>query len=217
MDLEQARFNMIEQQIRPWEVLDEAVLGLLQRVPREEYVPEVYRNMAFMDIEIPLGQGEAMLSPKMEARLLQELKLKPSDKVLEVGTGSGYMTALLASQAGHVHSVEIIPEFTAAAQQKLTAHGFRNLTLEVGDAACGWPQHAPYDVILLTGSVPVLAAAWFAQLKPGGRLIALVGVAPAMAARRINVLEPGVQISQDLFETNVRALKNAPQPEQFVF
>lgn len=217
MDLEQARFNMIEQQIRPWEVLDEAVLGLLQRVRREEYVPEGYRNMAFMDIELPLGHGETMLSPKMEARLLQELKLKPSDKVLEVGTGSGYMTALLASQAGHVHSVEIIPEFKAAAQQKLTAHGFHNVTLEVGDAACGWPSHAPYDVILLTGSVPVLAESWLAQLKPGGRLIALVGVAPAMAARRISVLEPGVQIAQDLFETNVRPLKNAPQPEQFVF
>ena len=127
------------------------------------------------------------------------------------------MTALLASQAGHVHSVEIIPEFKVAAQQKLTGHDFHNVTLEVGDASCGWPSHAPYDVILLTGSVPVLAEAWFAQLKPGGRLIALVGVAPAMAARRISVLEPGVQISQDLFETNVRALKNAPQPEQFVF
>jgi len=217
MDLEQARFNMIEQQIRPWDVLDETVLGLLARVKREDYVPETYRAMAFMDIEIPLGHGETMLSPKVEARLVQELKLKPSDKVLEVGTGSGYMTALLASLAKHVHSVEIVPEFKAAAEQKLAAHGFTNITLEVGDAARGWAAHAPYDAIVLTGSEPVLADEFLAQLKPGGRLIAFVGTAPAMAARRIQLIEPGVQVSQDLFETSVRALAHAPQAAQFVF
>ncbi len=220
MDLEHVRFNMIEQQIRPWDVLDETVLGLLRRVKREEYVPEAYRNMAFMDIEIPLdhgGHGETMLSPKVEARLVQELKLKPGDKVLEVGTGSGYMTALLASLAKHVHSVEIVPELKAAAEQKLAAHGFTNITLEVGDAARGWAAHAPYDAIVLTGSEPLLADAFMAQLKPGGRLIAFVGTAPAMAARRIQLIEPGVQVAQDLFETNVRMLKNAPQAEQFVF
>jgi len=217
MDLEQARFNMIEQQIRPWDVLDDTILGLLQRVKREAFVPEAYRPMAFMDIEIPLGHGETMLSPKVEARLVQELKLKPSDKVLEVGTGSGYMTALLASLAKHVHSVEIVPEFKAAAEQKLVAHGFTNITLEVGDAARGWAAHAPYDVIVLTGSEPVLADEFVAQLKPGGRLIAFVGMAPAMAARRIQVIESGVQTSQDLFETSVRALAHAPQAAQFVF
>ncbi len=217
MDLEQARFNMIEQQIRPWDVLDETVLGLLARVKREDYVPETYRAMAFMDIEIPLGHGETMLSPKVEARLVQELKLKPSDKVLEVGTGSGYMTALLASLAKHVHSVEIVPEFKAAAELKLAAHGFTNITLEVGDAARGWAVHAPYDAIVLTGSEPVLADEFLAQLKPGGRLIAFVGTAPAMAARRIQLIEPGVQVSQDLFETSVRALAHAPQAAQFVF
>jgi len=217
MDLEQARFNMIEQQIRPWDVLDETILGLLARVKREDYVPEAYRAMAFMDIEIPLGHGETMLSPKVEARLVQELKLKSSDKVLEVGTGSGYMTALLASLAKHVHSVEIVPEFKAAAEQKLAAHGFTNITLEVGDAARGWAAHAPYDAIVLTGSEPVLADEFLAQLKPGGRLIAFVGTAPAMAARRIQLIEPGVQVAQDLFETSVRALRNAPQAAQFVF
>lgn len=217
MDLEQARFNMIEQQIRPWDVLDEAVLSLLARLKREEFVPETYRAMAFMDIEIPLGQGEAMLSPKVEARLVQELKLKASDKVLEVGTGSGYMTALLASLAKHVHSVEVVPDFKAAAEQKLAAHGFTNITLEVGDAARGWAAHAPYDAIVLTGSEPVLADEFLAQLKPGGRLIAFVGTAPVMAARRILLIEPGVQVSQDLFETSVRALTNAPQAAQFVF
>ena len=217
MDLEQARFNMIEQQIRPWDVLDETVLSLLKRLKREDFVPEIYRNMAFMDIEIPLGHGESMLSPKVEARLLQELKLKPSDKVLEIGTGSGYMTALLASLAKQVYSVDIVPEFVAAAELKLTAHGLSNVTLEAGDAARGWAKHAPYDVILLTGSEPILAQELIAQLNPGGRLIAFVGEAPAMAARRIQVIEPGVQTSQDLFETNVRALVNAPQAPQFVF
>ena len=217
MDLEQARFNMIEQQIRPWDVLDETVLSLLKRLKREDFVPEIYRNMAFMDIEIPLGHGESMLSPKVEARLLQELKLKPSDKVLEIGTGSGYMTALLASLAKQVYSVDIVPAFVAAAELKLTALGLSNVTLEVGDAARGWAKHAPYDAILVSGSEPILAQELIAQLNPGGRLIAFVGEAPAMAARRIKVIEPGVQTSQDLFETNVRALVNAPQAPQFVF
>lgn len=217
MDLEKARFNMVEQQIRPWGVLDETVLGLLLRVKREEYVPEIYRAMAFMDIEIPLGRGEAMLSPKVEARVLQALKLKPGDTVLEVGTGSGYMTALLASLARHVHSVEIVPEFSQAAAQKLAAHEFDNVTLEVGDAARGWDRHAPYDAIVITGSVPVLPDAFIAQLKPGGRLLAFVGTPPVMEARRIRVIEPGVTDAEDLFETNVRILTNAPQPRQFVF
>ena len=217
MDLEKARFNMVEQQIRPWDVLDETVLNLLLRVKREEYVPEVYRAMAFMDIEIPLGQGEAMLSPKVEARVVQELKLKPTDKVLEVGTGSGYMTALLASLAKHVHSVEIVPEFSQAAAQKLAAHDFNNVTLDVGDGACGWAKYAPYDVIVVTGSLPILSGEFIAQLNPGGRLIAFVGVPPVMEARRIRVIEPGVTDTEDLFETSVRMLVNAPQPQQFVF
>ena len=217
MDLEKARFNMVEQQIRPWDVLDETVLNLLLRVKREAYVPEVYRAMAFMDIEIPLGQGEAMLSPKVEARLVQELKIKPSDKVLEVGTGSGYMTALLASLAKHVHSVEIVPEFSQAAAQKLAAHDFNNVTLDVGDGVFGWAKYAPYDVIVVTGSLPILSGEFIAQLNSGGRLIAFVGMPPVMEARRIRVIEPGVTDTEDLFETSVRMLVNAPQPQQFVF
>jgi protein-L-isoaspartate(D-aspartate) O-methyltransferase len=217
MDLEQARFNMVEQQIRPWDVLDETVLNLLSRVKREDYVPQIYRAMAFMDIEIPLGQGEAMLSPKVEARLLQELKIKPTDKVLEVGTGSGHMTALLASLAKHVHSVEIVPEFSQAAAQKLAAHDFHNVTLDVGDAARGWAKYAPYDVIVVTGSLPILSDEFIAQLNPGGRLIAFVGVPPVMEARRILMLQPGVVDTEDLFETSVRMLVNAPQPQPVVF
>ena len=217
MDLEKARFNMIEQQIRPWDVLDDTILSLLQRIKREEYVPEAYRAMAFMDLEIPLGQGESMLSPKVEARLVQELHIKPSDKVLEVGTGSGYMTALLASLAGHVHSVEIIPEFSQAAAQKLAAHDFNNVTCEVGDAARGWQKHAPYDVIVVTGSLPVLPPEFVAQLKPGGRLLAFIGLAPAMQARLTRLIEPGVVDSEVIFETDVRALRNATQPALFAF
>lgn len=217
MDLEKTRFNMIEQQIRPWDVLDDQILSLLQRVKREEYVPEAYRAMALMDLEIPLGHGESMLSPKVEARLVQELHLQATDKVLEVGTGSGYMTALLASLAGHVHSVEIIPELHQAAAQKLAAHDFKNITLEVGDAARGWQKHAPYDVIVVTGSLPVLPDELMTQLRPGGRLLAFVGVAPAMAARLTRLIEPGVSDSHDIFETDVRALKNALQPAQFAF
>ena len=217
MDLDKARFNMIEQQIRPWDVLDDTILSLLQRIKREEYVPEAYRAMAFMDLEIPLGHSESMLSPKVEARLVQELHIKPSDKVLEVGTGSGYMTALLASLAGHVHSVEIIPEFSQAAAQKLAAHDFNNVTCEVGDAARGWQKHAPYDVIVVTGSLPVLPDEFVAQLKPGGRLLAFIGLAPAMEARLTRLIEPGVVDSEVIFETDVRALKNAIQPAQFAF
>ena len=217
MDLEKARFNMIEQQIRPWDVLDDTILSLLQRIKREEYVPEAYRAMAFMDLEIPLGHGESMLSPKVEARLVQELHIHPTDKVLEVGTGSGYMTALLASLAGHVHSVEIIPEFSQAAAQKLAAHDFNNVTCEMGDAARGWQKHAPYDVIVVTGSLPLLPDEFVAQLKPGGRLLAFIGLAPAMEARLTRLIEPGVVDSEVIFETDVRALKNALQPAQFAF
>ncbi len=217
MDFERARFNMVEQQIRPWEVLDQGVLDLLFKVKREDYVPAAYRNLALADLEIPLGHGEKMLTPKIEARLLQELHVRPTDKVLEVGTGSGYFTALLASLAKHVFSVEIIPEFKMAAEKKLAAHGFKNVTLEVGDAARGWPRHAPYDVIVITGSLPVLSDAFIQSLATGGRLAAFVGVPPVMEAKLVRLVEPGVTEIRDLFETQVKALTNAPAPEAFVF
>ncbi len=178
IDIERARFNMVEQQIRPWDVLDQQVLDLLFAVRREDFVPPQYRSLAFVDMEIPLGDGETMLAPKLEARMLQELAVKPADRILEVGTGSGYMTALLAKRGAHVTSVEIVPAFSAAAAATLNAHGIANVTLEVGDAARGWMKHAPYDVIVLTGSVPVLADEFQHSLKPGGRLLAVVGEAP---------------------------------------
>ena len=185
MDIERARSTMIESQIRTWEVLDQRVLDTLTRVKREAYVPEAYRPLAFVDMEIPLGHGEVMLAPKLEARMLQELTLKAGERVLEVGTGSGHMTALLASLAGHVYSLELHGDLSAAAQARLAAQGVPNVTLEVGDGALGWLRYAPYDAIVLTGSVPLLPPQFRAQLRPGGRLLAVVGDAPAMTARLV--------------------------------
>jgi len=216
MNLEQARFNMIEQQIRTWEVLDPVVLDLLHQVPREEFVPAAYRGLAFADLEIPLGHGQSMLSPKLEARMLQALGLRKTDTVLEIGTGSGYMTALLANLAQHVYSVEIIQELSQGAAQKLAAHGIANVTLEVGDGAHSWDA-GNYDVIVLTGSLPLLPADFQARLKPGGRLLAVVGEAPAMEAMLVTCVSPGVYHRTTLFETSIPALANAPQPQRFHF
>jgi protein-L-isoaspartate(D-aspartate) O-methyltransferase len=216
MNIEQARFNMVEQQIRPWNVLDQHVLDLLLEMRREDFVPAAYRNLAFVDMEIPLGHGEVMLTPKMEARIIQELAIKKTDNVLEVGTGSGYMTALLAKEAKHVYSIEIVPELKELAAEKLRAHSIHNVTLEQGDAARGWDRHGPYDVIVLTGSVPVLPEAFFASLKPGGRMFAVVGDAPTMEGKLISCLGEACRTAV-LFETSIPPLRNALQPQRFTF
>jgi protein-L-isoaspartate(D-aspartate) O-methyltransferase len=216
-DLERARFNMIEQQIRTWEVLDQRVLDILSRVRREEFVPQAYRALAFVDMEIPLGHGERMLQPKLEARMVQELAITPTDRILEVGTGSGYMTALMATLGGHVYSVDIVPDFTRAASERLAAAGVRNVTLETGDASRAWDKHAPYDAIVLTGSVPLLPEGFLPGLKPGGRLLAVVGEPPVMTARLVTSAGGGAVSAVTLFETCIAPLKNAPQPERFVF
>jgi protein-L-isoaspartate(D-aspartate) O-methyltransferase len=212
---------MVEQQIRTWEVLDQEVLDLLFAVRREEFVPEKYRSLAFADMEIPLtdhaAAGEKMLAPKLEARMLQELAIKPADRVLEVGSGSGYMTALLAKRGAHVYSVEIVPQFSAQAAARLSAHDIHNVTLEIGDAARGWSKHAPYDAIVLTGSVPVLADEFARCLNRGGRLLAVVGEAPAMEARLVTCAASGACSEVGLFETCIPVLRNAPQPERFLF
>lgn len=217
MDLERARYNMVESQIRTWEVLDQRVLDTLSVVRREEYVPDQYRPLAFVDMEIPLGHGEAMLTPKLEARILQELTLNDGDRVLEVGTGSGYMTALLAALAAHVHSVELHAELARSAERKLSEHGVHNVSVETGDAGDGWAAHAPYDVIVLTGSVPLLPETFKGQLKSGGRLLVVVGVPPVMTARLLTSMAPGVYGDVGLFETCIAPLRNVPQPERFVF
>ena len=217
MNIEQARFNMVQQQIRPWDVLDQEVLDLLYVVRREEFVPPAYREIAFSDLEIPIGEGEKMMAPKVEARVLQELAVKPSDRVLEVGTGSGYLPALLAHRAAHVQSVEITAALKAFGEGNLRRAGVRNVSVELGDAARGWPKHAPFDVIVLTGSTPVLPEALFAQLKPRGRLFAVVGELPVMSARLVTCVAEGSYRAQDLFETVLAPLRNAESREKFVF
>ena len=217
MNLEQARANMVEQQIRPWEVLDQAVLDLLYVVPREEFVPAAYRNLAFADMEIPIGEGERMMAPKIEARLLQSLALRKTDRVLEVGTGSGYLTALLARSAAHVHSLEIRPALAALGRGNLERQGVDNVTLEIGDGARGDPKRAPYDAIVLTGSTPVLPATLREQLAPGGRLFAVVGDPPIMVARLITCTAPGTYGAADLFDTLLAPLANAERAPQFRF
>ena len=217
MNLEQARTNMVEQQIRTWEVLDQEVLDLLYVVPREEFVPEQHRALAFSDLEIPIGEGERMWQPKMEARVLQELMIKKTDRVLEVGTGSGYLTALMAHRAAQVYSVEIKPALAAFGRRNLERHGAEHVTLEIGDAARGWESHAAYDVIVLTGSTPVLPRNFLEQLAPGGRLFAVVGEAPAMSARLVTCSAPGAWRGVDLFETVIAPLVNAEQPSRFHF
>jgi protein-L-isoaspartate(D-aspartate) O-methyltransferase len=216
MNLEQARSNMVEQQIRTWEVLDQDVLDLLYLVPREQFVPAEHRALAFSDLEIPLGQGERMWQPKLEARVLQELNVRKSDRVLEVGTGSGYLTALLAHRCAQICSVEINPALAGFGRGNLERHGADNVLLETGDAARGWAKHAPYDVIVLTGSTPVLPRALLEQLAPGGRLFAVVGEAPAMAARLVLATEAGHRAT-DLFETVIRPLANAERSSRFKF
>ena len=216
MDVERARFNMVEQQIRPWNVLNQEVLDLLFSVKREEFVPRAYRDVAFADLEIPIGEGERMWTPKMEARALQELALRPEETALEVGTGSGYLTALLAACAAEVTSVEINPRLAAEAQAKLKRLGVANVHLATGDAARGFGAER-YDAIVLTGSTPVLPESWPQQLKPGGRLFAVIGDAPAMTARVTRWTAPGAMVAEDLFETVIAPLKNAAQPRRFVF
>lgn len=216
IDREQARFNMVEQQIRPWDVLDMRVLDLLPKVRREQFVPPGMEALAFMEVEIPLGHGVSMWQPKMEARVLQELQLEPADKVLEVGTGSGYLTALLSHLAAHVTSVEIVAELSLQAARKLTSHNLENVSVVVGDAANGWGAEQ-YDVIVLTGSVPMEPKAFLANLKVGGRLFAVVGDAPVMHARLITRSDAETFERATLFEINIAPLQCAPQPERFVF
>ena len=212
-----ARHNMVEQQIRPWEVLDQRVLSLIDRSPREEYVPEQYCSLAYVDMNIPLGHGQVMMAPRLEARLLQELAVKPTDKILEIGTGSGYMTSLLAALGAHVYSVEILPELEAGARRNLDNHSVKNVTVEAGDGASGWDRHAPYDAILITGSLPLLPTAFKQSLALRGRMIAIVGRPPVMEAKLIQRLGSDSWNEVSLFETDVPPLINARQPERFVF
>lgn len=215
MNFDLARFNMIEQQIRTWEVLDQRILDVLAQTPREDFVPRQYRTLAFADLNIPLGHGQVMMTPKVEGRALQSLNLKPTDTILEVGTGSGYLTACLARLGQHVYSVDIFPEFKQAAENALDARGIKNVTLQVGDAATGWNRQAPYDVIVITGSTPLLPAEFQKSLAIGGRLFVIVGESPVMEALLITRMGENDWAQESLFETELPPLINAAQPPRF--
>jgi len=217
MNIEQARFNMIEQQIRTWEVLDPGVLDLLSRVKREQFVPAEHRALAFADLEIPLGRGEAMMQPKVEARIIQELAIKPHETVYEVGTGSGYLAALLAANAKHVTSAEIHEEFKEQAQANLRAAGVSNVTLLVGDSARAPLAESAFDVIVLAGSTPLLPQTFLDRLNPSGRLFAVIGDRPVMKAVVVRQPVPGAFQRTEMFETMLKPLVNAAHPARFRF
>lgn len=222
MDKEKARFNMIEQQIRTWNVLNTEVLALLSHVKREHYVPAMYRDLAFADLELPLtagGQlhGQVMLMPKIEARVLQELAIQPHETVLEIGAGSGYMAALMAHQAQQVISVEIAPELVAMARHNLTSNGVSNVQVVEGDGARGWDSAVSYDVICVSGGLATLPPSLMQQLKPGGRLLAFIGSEPLMEMLLITRLDTGTYQTRQILETQVPMLQGGPQPSRFRF
>lgn len=217
MNIEQARHNMIEQQIRPWDVLDQRVLEQVLRTPREDFVPPAYRSAAFTDMMLPIGHDQVMMEPKLEARILQALAIQPHEKVLEVGTGSGYLTALLAGLASRVVSVEIVPQLHEQAKALLAQHGIDNVTLEQGDAAGGWDAHQPYDAIAVTGSLPSLPQGLKDNLQIGGRLFAVVGELPAMRAVLATRINANEWREQTLFETVVPPLMSAQKVQHFTF
>lgn len=213
----QARFNMIEQQIRPWEVLDPAVLQLLHKIPRENFVPASHQGIAFADLEIPIGHGQEMLSPKLEARIVQSLNLKDTDKVLHVGTGTGYLTALIAALSKTVVTVEIFPDLLAQAEKNIQQHHISNVMFFNGNAAQGWPSLAPYDVIVLGASCPVEPSTLREQLAIGGRMLVIIGKAPVMEATLIQRMSENGYKEDVIFETCITELQNAEQGQTFSF
>ncbi len=216
---EKARFNMVEQQIRPWEVIDPRVLTLMETLPREAFVPDAYRDLAYADIEIPIGRGQSMMFPRIEGRLMQTLDLQAGENVLEVGTGSGYLTACLANLAKQVVSIDIHPEFTDAAAGRLEQQGLHNVTLLTGDALAGPVEGGPFDAIAVTGSLPTgrQAEIFRQQLAPGGRMFVIIGQSPVMICQLITRHAEKIFQEESIFETEVAALQNAPAPAEFRF
>ena len=221
MNIETARFNMIEQQIRPWEVLDGQVLSLLSIVKRENFVPLAHKALAFADMEIPLqssgSKGQCMVAPKVEARLLQDADIKATDKVLEVGTGSGYMAALLAQQAASVLSFEIDPALAQMARTHLQNEGIANVEVRQADGSHGAPADGPFDVIVLSGSVPDVPQHLLKQLKLGGRLLAIVGEEPVMRASVITRNGEQQWQTSEPWDTMAPRLQGFPEHNRFSF
>jgi protein-L-isoaspartate(D-aspartate) O-methyltransferase len=216
IDAPSARHQMVEQQVRAWSVLDLKVLEVMDRIPREQFVPPAFREVAYADMCIPLGHGQLMLAPKVEGRILQALAIQPQDRVLEVGTGSGYFAACLAQLARSVRSIEIFRELADTARANLERNGVRSVTVEVGDAMT-MDEDGAFDVIAVTGSLPVYDPRFERALAAGGRLFITVGVGPVMDARRITRVGRGDWTRESLFETRIDPLVNAPTPPAFVF
>lgn len=217
MDFERARFNMVEQQVRPWEVLDNQVLDVLERVHREDFVPVRYRKMAFADLSIPLGNGQCMMCPKVEGRMLQALEIREEDSVLEIGTGSGFITACLASLAKRVVSVEIFEDLHEEAKLRLQEKYMENVGLFVGDVMRGWQPEQAHDVVVVTGSVPAVPGQFRDWVNPGGRLFVVTGDSPAMEARLLTRVGFSDWREESLFETDLGRLVNAEPPPEFSF
>ena len=217
MNFEHARFNMVEQQVRPWGVPDTEVRQLLMAIRREDYVPPAMRALAFADIEIPLPNGQTMLRPVIEGRILQAIGTLHANSVLEIGTGSGYFAALLAANADHVHTIEIEPELVHLARDNLARNSIANVTVEEGDASQGWYSKAPYDVIVVSGGLPELSEGLLTQIKPGGRLFAFTGTPPVMKAYVVSRNDKKTLQSHCLFETTVPMLRHIQQVPAFSF
>jgi len=212
-----ARYNMIEQQIRPWDVLDPRVLEVIATTPRERFVPKEYLNLAFSDTEIPLAHGQCMLEPKLEGRILQSLQIKPDDRILEIGTGNGYLTACLAKLGKQVVSVDIYPDFSQHAQQQIAGLGLDNVQFEVGDAAHGWKQDGDFDVIVISASLPMPQPSFQESLTIGGRMFVVIGNELLMEAQLIRRVSADDWSTESLFETHLPALLHAQKPQAFVF
>ena len=217
VNLEQAHKNMIQQQVRPWDVLDPKVLNVLKTIAREEFVPEAYKNLAYADTAIPLGDGEEMMHPVLEGRMLQALDVQPGDEILEIGTGSGFITACLASLGAHVDSIEINEAISKQAAENLVSQGVFNISLSMMDAMQDEALNKQYDVIAITGSMATISENFKQALKPGGRLFVITGSDPVMTAHLITRTGDNAWADQVLFETSIRALRHAEAPRVFSF
>ena len=216
MDIQQARKNMIEQQIRAWEVLDQTVLDLLGEIHREEFIPDAYKGLAFADTRLPIGHGQATMTPKTEARLLQSVAIRPHETALEIGTGCGYLTALLASSASRVTSIDIFADFIHSARAKLARTGFENARLEHMDAYTMLDRDEKYDLVIFTASLPVMDERFLRLLNENGRLFAIIGQSPAMEARVIAKQREGGYSTEGIFDTDLPGLIGS-EKETFVF
>ncbi|MCW9013635.1 MAG: protein-L-isoaspartate O-methyltransferase [Gammaproteobacteria bacterium] len=217
VNLDQARFNMVEQQVRPWDVLDPKILRTLEQIPREAFVPAAYKNLAYADTAIPLGHNEAMMHPIMEGRLLQALDIQPTDEILEIGTGSGYLTACLAHLGSRVDSIDIYEDLSQQAAACFVEQGIFNVNLSTGDASHDTDFKKSYDVIAITGAMNEVPESYKKALAIGGRMFVITGKDPAMVARLITRTDDNAWAEQILFETSIKSLVNMENNEQFTF